>query len=151
MSHILAAIDFSDLTDAVVEQATTIGKALGARVTLLHVAAPDPDFVGYEVGPESERDFRAQELRSEHTVLLNRATELQKQGIDANAFLIAGPSETTILEKASHFDSDMIVIGSHGHGAIYDVLVGSVCAGVVKHATCPVLVVPHPRQTPSED
>jgi nucleotide-binding universal stress UspA family protein len=48
----------------------------------------------------------------------------------------------TILEKAREVAAGTIVIGSHGHGRLYDALVGSVSAGVIRGATCPVLVVP---------
>ncbi|MEO8353471.1 MAG: universal stress protein, partial [Chthoniobacteraceae bacterium] len=38
--------------------------------------------------------------------------------------------------------ADMIVMGSHGHGSFYELLVGSVTSGVLRDARCPVLVVP---------
>ena len=50
MKEILAAVDFSDYSDAVVSRAASLALAFGANVTLLHVAAPDPDFVGYGIG-----------------------------------------------------------------------------------------------------
>ena len=143
MSHVLAAIDFSDLTEAVTEQAERIGKATGSPVTLLHVAAPNPDFVGLEVGPDTVRVSRAKELREEHRDLLDRAASLRERGVEAKALLVEGPTVDTILEEADRLDSDMIVIGSHGHGALYEALVGSICEGVVRRSTCPVLVVPH--------
>jgi len=47
-----------------------------------------------------------------------------------------------ILEVSRKQKADMIVMGSHGHGALHHLLTGSVTEGVLKAATCPVLVVP---------
>ena len=147
MSHILAAVDFSDFANSVVAQAERFGKALGAPVTLIHVAAPNPDFVGYEAGPQTVRDARAETLRAEHAKLLEHATELCERGVNANAVLVEGASAATILKEADRLEADLIVIGSHGHGKVYEVLVGSVCDGVVRRSTCPVMIVPHGRST----
>ena len=151
MGRVLAAVDFSDLTDSIIEQAELFGKALGYRVTLLHVAAPNSDFIGCEEGLDVVRDDRAKELRTEHTELLKRATELQERGVDANALLVEGPSVATILKEGSRLESDIIVIGSHGHGAIYEMLFGGVCEGVIRRSTCPVLVIPHPSRSIQHD
>ena len=82
--HILVAVDFSGLTDAIIEQAARFGKALGSPVTLLHVASPNPDFVGYEAGPQTVRDARAETLRGEHRDLLEHVAELRERGIEAS-------------------------------------------------------------------
>ena len=47
-----------------------------------------------------------------------------------------------ILECAKAVKADAIVMGRHGHGAMYNLLVGSVTEGVLKRATCPVVLVP---------
>lgn len=49
---------------------------------------------------------------------------------------------TAIVDHAAEIDADVLVIGSHGHGALHRALMGSVSAKVVQHAPCPVLVVP---------
>ena len=50
--------------------------------------------------------------------------------------------DEAILAKARSARAAYIVMGSHGHGAIYDLLVGSTTHGVLMNAPCPVLVVP---------
>ena len=54
---LLVAVDLSESTEKVVKKAEEIASAISAKVWILHVAAPDPDFVGYEPGPQyrSER------------------------------------------------------------------------------------------------
>lgn len=147
MRRILAAVDFSEVSDAVVSHAASLAQAFSARLLLLHVAAPDPEFVGLEVGPQTVRDARADELRREHRELQRRASELRDRGFNAEAFLIQGPTVDTILERAEHLDADLLVLGSHGHGAAYRALLGSISGGVLRRATVPVLIVPKPRST----
>jgi nucleotide-binding universal stress UspA family protein len=47
-----------------------------------------------------------------------------------------------IVEQAKKLEADYIVMGSHGHSAFYDLLVGSTTHGVLKRAKCPVVIVP---------
>ncbi|GAB4430969.1 MAG: universal stress protein [Bacteroidia bacterium] len=142
MKHILVAIDFSDPTALILEQAAQQAQAFGATLWLVHVAAPDPDFVGYEAGPQSERDFRAATLRREHVMLQDYAAALQSQGLDAQALLVQGPTAETLLDEGRRLAADLIVLGSHGHGRLYEALVGSVCAELIRHAAVPLYVVP---------
>jgi nucleotide-binding universal stress UspA family protein len=56
--------------------------------------------------------------------------------------MVMGPFVETIVEQADQTLADMIVIGSHGHGALFRMVLGSVSEGVVRQTDCPVLVVP---------
>lgn len=142
MKHVLAAIDFSPHTEQIVAASAELCAALKARLTLLHVAAPDPDFIGYSVGPQNVRDSRAAELSREHAVIHQTALTLQSQGIDCHGLLVSGSTSDTILQEARRFQCDMIVIGTHGRGAIYQTLMGSVVSDVIRRTSCPVVVVP---------
>ncbi len=142
MRHILVPVDFSNVTPYVVDCAVTLADRFGSELHLLHVAAPDPAFVGYETGPESVRDFVAAELRAEHRQLHTLATQLRQAGTHVRAVAIQGDTVATILARAEHIAADVIVIGSHGHGALYRILLGSISEGVLRGAKCPVMVVP---------
>ncbi len=140
--NILVPIDFSDVTDAVIAKAAHLAKALGAKVWLIHTAIPEPDFVGYEVGPEYIRDSAARHLREEHQVLGQYQDKLRAEGVEVTAMLVPGEAIEKILQEAVSLEADWIVLGSHGHGALYNLLAGSVCQGVLSKATCPVVIVP---------
>ncbi|MGD2167491.1 MAG: universal stress protein [Gammaproteobacteria bacterium] len=144
MKTIVAAIDFSPLSDAVVSHAASMASGNSAAVLLVHAAAPDPDFVGYEVGPQYIREARAGELRHEHSELHRRAESLRAQGLEARALLVEGPTVATILAVAEDQNADLLVVGSHGHGALARVFLGSVSTDIVHHSKIPVLVVPMP-------
>ena len=55
---------------------------------------------------------------------------------------LTGHPVSSILAKAAATKAAYIVLGSHGHGAVYDLIVGSTTHGVLRRARCPVLVVP---------
>ncbi len=143
MKRILVALDFSGITAAVLESTATLAAAFGARVWLLHVAPPEPDFIGFQAGPASVRDQVAHELRDEHRELAALAETLNAHGLETTPLLVAGAAVGKIVEHARRLDADLIVIGSHGHGALYRAVLGSVSEGVVRRSKCPVLVVPH--------
>ena len=56
----------------------------------------------------------------------------------------AGDAGPMIVWVAEHEHSDVIVVGSHGHGVLKRLVMGSVSTHVMHHAPCPVLLVPPP-------
>jgi nucleotide-binding universal stress UspA family protein len=146
MRHILAAIDFSSVTEHVLRITRTQAKAGSTKIWLVHVAAPDPDFVGFEVGPSYIRDRRAAELREEHVRLQAYADALKQDGHEAEALLVQGPTTETLLDVARRVGAEMIIMGSHGRGALYRAFIGSVSEQVLRDARLPVLIVPDPAR-----
>ena len=142
MKRIIASVDHSAQTDSVILCATSVAKAFSAQLILLHVADPEPDFVGFAPGPKTVRDARAEKFREHHRDLQRRAKDIQNQGVDAEAFLVQGSTIETILERAEHLQADLLILGSGGHGAVYRTLLGSTSEGVLRRAHIPVLVVP---------
>lgn len=142
MSSLLVPVDFSEGTNAILTEAQALASKIGTELILLHVAPPDPDFIGYDPGPEVVRQQVAETFRDEHQQLQRLEREIQKNGGRASALLVQGPTVEKILQERRRLDCSLIVIGSHGHSAVYDLLVGSITEGVLRHADCPVLVVP---------
>ena len=140
--NILTAIDFFDSTDNIIRVTRKLAKAMNAKVRLLHVAEPDPDFVGFDVGPHEVRDQIAAEFHKEHKDLQDLANRLRGEGVDATAIVVQGVIVDTVLAHAESHDTDLLIVGSHGHGAVYDILVGSISEGIIRKANCPVTVVP---------
>ena len=142
MKTIVAAVDFSDVTERVARYAVEMGAAFSAEVYLLHVEAPDPDFVGYEAGPQSVRDNVAQSIGNDHQDMIALRDQLQGHGCNVHGLVIQGPTAEKILSEATRLESGLIVIGSHGYRPLLDVLLGSTSEAVLHKATQPVLVVP---------
>jgi nucleotide-binding universal stress UspA family protein len=146
IDRILVCVDFSEVTDAVVEHAKAIAALAGAEARVLHVAAPNPDFVGFEAGPDSVRRQVAQTLREEHKNLEVIAQRLAEANVRATSIMVQGPTSETILEHTRRFRADLVVLGSHGHGALYHLLAGSVAEEVLRKSSVPVLIVPSARR-----
>lgn len=140
--NILVSVDFSDATPRILQAAGRLARALSGKLWLLHVAEAEPDFVGYEAGPDVVRDQVAREFRDEHRRIQEYADAMRDDGLAVTALLIRGPIVDTVIAEARRLDADMLIVGSHGYGAVYDLLVGSVSRGILKHADIPVLVVP---------
>ena len=144
---ILVSIDLSTHTEKVVTKAEEIAKIISAKLWLLHIVEPEPDFVGWGVGPQSVRDSLSKKFHEEHRQIQEIADRLRKEGLDASALLVQGSTVDTILEEATKLSVDMIVVGSHGRGAMYKLLVGSVSEGILHGAECPILIVPTYERT----
>ena len=142
MNTILVPVDFSDVTTRVVETARTLAGAFRSRIVLLNVAEPEPDFVGFEPGPITVRQSVARDFKVEHQRLEELKKVAGQEGVEVQALHIQGPSVEKILHEAGEQQASWIVMGSHGHGSLYELLVGSVTHGVMKGAKCPVVVVP---------
>lgn len=143
---LLVAIDFSDPTDLILRVARRLAASLDASVWLVHAAEPEPDFVGYDAGPEVVRGQVAKELREEHRKLQEYADKLRDASVEVKAILAQGPTVETLLEMAEKQGSDLIVVGSHGRGMMAEMLMGSVSQGLIRAGKCPVTVVPVGRE-----
>ena len=140
---ILVALDLSEATPRILQVARRVSRQTEGELRLLHVAEAEPDFIGFDAaGPDVVRDQVAKEFRDEHKRIQEYAEALREDGLTASARLIQGPIVETVFKEAKRFEADMLITGSHGFGAIYDLLVGSVSRGLLKDADIPVLVVP---------
>ena len=70
------------------------------------------------------------------------ASLLQERDVTARGIAVAGDSALAILETAGQEDVSLIVIGSRGPSSMAELMLGSVSLEVLRHARCPVLVVP---------
>ena len=143
--NLLVAVDFSAVTERVIDTAAVLARACGGTITILHVARPEPDFVGYEAGPQSVRDQVATEFRSQRRALHEHAERLRTAGVEATPMVVQGRIAETIVDLAVRGGAALIVVGTHGRGAMMDLLVGSVSEGVIRRSPIPVVVVPPAR------
>ncbi|MDF9800117.1 nucleotide-binding universal stress UspA family protein [Catalinimonas alkaloidigena] len=142
MKNILVAVDFDERTFFLVDYAAELAKKFDAKIWIVHIAAPEPDFVGYDVGPQYIRDSRADTLKGEHKSLKLLTDKLHQQSIEADALLISGPTVQMILDEAKKLQADLIITGSHAHSFLYNAFVGSVSLALFKKSKIPLLTVP---------
>lgn len=146
MKNILIGVDFDDQTDRLIETGISLGKGMGAKIWLLHAAAPDPDFVGYAVGPQYIRDSRAEELREEHRELAKLVERLEQEGVSADGLMISGATVEVIIEESQKLGIDLIITGHHDRGLIHKAFFGSVAMDIVRASNVPVMVVPFGKE-----
>ena len=144
---LLVAVDLSESTQTIVDKVEEINKEYPAQVWILHNAEPEPDFVEFKVDPLAARESLAKRFHNEHRQIQEIANRLRKAGLDATALLVHGATVETILKEASDLDVDMIVVGTHGRGAMHQLLVGSVSEGILHKSRYPVLVIPTHKRT----
>ena len=137
----LVPIDFSKATRELLDFLENLASKKD-EITLLHAAEPNPAFVGYEAGPDVVRGQIADEFKREHKEIQALSKGLRDKGYDCKGLLIQGKTVKTILESAKKAKADMIIMGSHGRSAAYQILVGSISEGVLHNSTIPVLFVP---------
>ena len=142
MKTIVALVDFSDVTFKVLKQAHTLAKALNSHVVIMHVAPEEPVVIDFGLSATIMRPATEETVKADRDKLLEIQESLEKNGVPASVHQFPTATLADILGECEKLPADLIILGSHGHGAIYNLLVGSVTAEILKKATCPVLVVP---------
>jgi nucleotide-binding universal stress UspA family protein len=166
MKRILVPIDFSDVTLPVINLARQLAKALDAEIHLIHVKeltptafaagmlesglAGMPELAPVSGVPVPRSDSMAQtipESDRQKSQLVQWQKEIEQAGIKVTMHQRAGAVAEEILNQADALNADLIVMGRHGHGAVYHLLMGSATEGVLKHAPRPVLLVPGSKRS----
>jgi nucleotide-binding universal stress UspA family protein len=146
-SHILIAIDGSELAARGLEQGIALAKALGSQVTVLTASEPwtamGVDAAGLVVTEYSLLDEYEKDAAKASEVLLKSAAQAAgNAGVKATTVYSAltHPADA-IIDAAEKTGADLIVMASHGRRGIQRVVLGSQTAEVVTRSTVPVLVV----------
>jgi len=142
MKNILVTVEFEEKSNLLLEMATEMALKFNAKVWLVHVAAPEPDFIGYSTGPQYIRDTLAQDLREEHRMIQGFADNMKTKGIDAEGLLVQGATTDVIVEEANKLNVDLIIIGHHKHGFIYNLFMVSTDDSLIENSNIPVLTIP---------
>lgn len=142
MKNILIALDLSATDSHLLNYASLMTEKFGSKLWLVHIAAPDPDFVGYGTGPIYIRDSRAKELKEEHQQLMHIMDDLNARSLHAEALLIQGPTVEMLELEVKKLGIDLLIIGSHRHGFFYETFVGHTSTRLLKHLSIPVMIIP---------
>ena len=148
---ILIAIDGSEHSDAVVDEIAHRHPPADSEVRMISVVnAPMPlsaESLATSAGYHGELEKIERELASG---ALEKAAARLRDNLEGNSMkitteVLAGSPKQVILEQAEAFGADLIVVGSHGHGALERFLLGSVSQAVALHARCSVEIVRSPK------
>jgi universal stress protein A len=141
---ILVPVDFSNVTERVVDEAAKLARMLHARVVLMHVTEPTTGVVDYAAIVVAVAQVNEAAVKFSVQRLGELERRLTDDGVEAVSVQVTGTPLSEIMEQARVVAANYIVIGSHGHTAFYDLLVGGTAHGILKRAACPVVIVPAP-------
>jgi len=143
MKTILAPIDFSSASNAVIKVALALARAHDARLVLLHIVQPPVLISEYGAIMTNIQEIVAISERTSAKELAKRERSLKRSaGIPVEVLQATGAPVASIIAQAKQVKADYIVVGSHGHSALYDLFAGSTASGLIRRAPCPVVVVP---------
>jgi len=144
MKRILAAIDFSESTEKVIDRAKTMTKESNGELLIVHSESLDSYLSA--ITNEYNQTPSMELINEKKKIIEDRLQEihdnLQKDGIKAECILMEGTAVENILQEAEIFKADIIIIGSHKHGRFYNLLFGSVHKSLITRSPIPVLVIP---------
>lgn len=147
---ILTPVDFSLVSERVIDEAVKLGRALPGRVVLVHVTEPTAGVVDYAAIVVAVAQVNEAAVKHAVQRLAQLEQQVKSEGVEAESIHLTGSPVPEIIEQARKLPADYIVIGSHGHTAFYDLLVGGTAHGILKRARCPVVVVSPPPKQKSE-
>lgn len=142
---ILLATDGSAHSKAMVNQFA--GRTFAPNTKVLIICAYEKSYVTYAspMGAMNEYNAEADKVlqKSAAEATENAAIILRKMNpkLSVSTAVIEGSPKVVILKEAEKFAANLIVVGSHGHGALAGFLLGSVSQAVALHATCSVEIV----------
>lgn len=137
MERIVVGVDGSDPALAALRWSVRLARATGARIEVVTVASQLPLAAPLGVAWNSGDDALDQARRAQEHSL----DEVDHDGVEVVTSLQDGQPAGVLLGAAE--DADLLVLGTHGYGAVESALLGSIGRQVVTHAACPTVLVPH--------
>jgi nucleotide-binding universal stress UspA family protein len=159
---ILYATDLSETAVHAFSYAVSLANMYGAGITILHVLAefPGEQFILNMINSDTWKEIKTRHYSEARDALIGKKRDhiaikevLQAFSEEANAdaedqtivtdeiLIKTGAPAEIIVQTAKEQNCDLIVMGTHGHGVIADVLIGSTAKWVVKQSPIPVLVI----------
>ena len=139
---ILVPVDFSDCSLSGLNYAIKFAKDVGARIIVLHVADLGPVMMTSACGEYDSPTYTEAARHRCGDQIQAFLRRVNFDGVPVDASAVAGYCPAAIYQAAAKEDVDLIVISTHGRTGLRRAFIGSVAEGTVRHAACPVLVVP---------
>jgi nucleotide-binding universal stress UspA family protein len=135
---------FTDSSRHSLHEAAWLARRFHAEIILLHVVPRlDYPYGALESGHEMTADDLHMQAVQTAQKALDQAILPEFQGIPVTRLLLRGDPAEEIIATASDRNADLLVLSTHGHGALYRLLLGSVTAKVLHETQCPVWTSAH--------
>jgi nucleotide-binding universal stress UspA family protein len=143
--NLLVPIDFSEHSKKTIEYATQLAALSHGSIKILHVLQMPENLAAFYEGIYIEQEVintHVERVKRKANDQLSLVTEqILAKGLNAQPALRVGNPYEEIVSAAKEMGADLIVIGSHGHGGLGRLLLGSTAERVLQYAPCAVLVV----------
>ena len=137
---ILVPTDFGDPSEAALDYAIDLAKAVGAQIVLLHTY--EVPTMGFPDGViTSTGDITPQILEGAKIGLDRQLATRAASGVTIRTLIKEGDAVDRVHEAVAEVGADLIVMGTHGRTGIARALIGSVAENVVRTAHVPVLTI----------
>ena len=139
---ILVAIDDSEISANVIQQAAQLAKALNSQITLVQVMTLDPYLADayLRMGQSNELIERVRSYVQENLTKAQKQFEELGQTV-ATQFVEGFSVHEEIIKAAQNLEVDLIIMGSHGRTGFKKFILGSVAQKVLGESHIPVLIV----------
>lgn len=139
IKKILLATDFSDTSQKAMNYAKEMANKLEANLEVVFVSDPSALDCGVTHFSISGITTWAEKYKKEKDEVENKLKSLDTSG---KKFVLEGPPGKTIVKYLQdNKDYDLVMIGSHGYGALDRFVLGSVSEYVSRYAPCPVMII----------
>lgn len=142
LGRILIPIDFSECSMKGLAYAKALAKQFGSKLVLLNSVALQYYFTSDEYARYDWPLLMQQAEKSSRSQMRDLIEKTDWEGIEVESSLQIGHAGQQICARALEHKADVIVTSTHGTTGFKHILVGSTAEYVVRHASCPVLVVP---------
>ena len=145
---IILAIDGSKFSEAAIHTVTEQARLQDTEIQVLHVVEPPSLLVAREMGGYDwalDAVWEA-ETKEAEALVTKVADELRSKGLKVTTKVEQGDPKSKIIDAASKWRADLIVVGSHGRKGLEHFLLGSVSEAVAHHAGCSVEIVRIPSK-----
>jgi len=140
--RILVPIDFSAESTRALKMATNLAPGDGGNLLLVHVVGPIYDLRDYGYGPVQRRRPNEGLMRHARQRLRALGRRYAGEKREWRCVVLSGTAPRQILKAAEDFDAELVVMPTRGLSHAPPNEVGSTAERVVRHAPCPVLVLP---------
>jgi len=162
IKKILYATDLSETAVHAFSYAVSLANMYGAGITILHVLAefPGEQFILNMINTGTWKEIKMRHYSEARDKLIGKKrdhiavkeilqafseevmADAENQTFVTDEILIkSGAPAEIIVQTAKKYNCDLVVMGTHGHGAIADILIGSTAKWVVRQSPIPVLVI----------
>jgi nucleotide-binding universal stress UspA family protein len=139
--RIVVPTDFSETAQTAVDLGAELAVYYNAMLDLVNaVDATVYAYAGYPFASLTKELLTSAEEALQQVKLPEAAS-----GVTVNRYIVSGNPAAEVVAHAKRNDGDLIVIGTHGHGAVARFILGSVADRVLHEATCPVIVTKQPK------